>query len=470
MQGRYSSKHLFAELYHTWSRTDSTYAINQRTQNYWSFKAAGFSESEAKKRSFREFWFAPFGISLNRTAIFIDDSRRWNAEVQYNNTFSGFHVIAGAQWQEDIANSKHTYLLDNDGPIKLDQEGFYAQIEKPLGKSGLKAVFAAREDHHELYGSNFIPKAALVYTGKTGTWRFTYGKGIAAPTILNLSANIFGGLLLGNGEGFTVKDANGNISQVPALDVETVQNLELGYKGVVNKKLYVDANAYFNFSKNFLSPLINIAPPGGTVIKRGNKPMSDVIPGTPASGSPFVLTYLNFGRVNTYGVDVGLNYFVNKYINVSANYSYFNFHQDKNDPRNDGNRDGKVDVKDLPINTPENKASLAINYHSTGLFGNLFFRWVQSYDFFSGINVRAKSNPGLIYNGDPVLENHRVGRDFNTGPLGDFLNVDAGIGYRFKNGVSIAAQMTNVFDTTVREFVAAPSIGRLFTTELKYSF
>ncbi|RMI26225.1 MAG: TonB-dependent receptor [Calditrichaeota bacterium] len=471
LQGRFTSPHLFAQVYHTWSKTDSTYAINQRTQNYWSFKNAGFSDAEARQRSYREFWFPlsdTTGIPLNRTAIFIDDSRRWNAELQYNNTLAGFNFILGGQWQRDMADSKGTYLLDQDGPITLDQFGLYGQVEKPLGNS-FKAVLAARVDDHELYGTNFIPKAALVYSTPNGTWRLTYGKGIAAPTILNLSANIFGGILLGNGEGFTVRDSTGNVSKIDPLEVETIQTIELGYKGIVNRKLYIDANAYYNISENFLSPLINIAPPGGTVTHRGDQPLSEIIPGTPSTGSPFVLTYLNFGKVNTFGADVGLNFYFNDHWNLTVNYSYFDFDMDENDPRNDGNRDGVVDVKDLPINTPTHKATVGLNYRQEKFFGSVFARWVDEYDFFSGINVAAKTNENLIYNGDPVIEGRRVGRDFNEGPLGGFVNVDVTAGYRLSKHLTISAQVTNLFDAEVREFVASPPVGRLISTELKLS-
>lgn len=468
-QARYVSPHLFAQVYHTWSITDDTYAINQRTQNYWSFIGAGFSEQEAFRRSLHEAWFGSSpttGIALNREANFKDHSRRWNAEAQYNNTWAGFKVITGVQYQRDIADSKGTYLLDQGG-INLDQIGVYGQVERELGDTGLKAIFAARGDDHDLYGFNFVPKGGLMFTRGSGTWRLTYGKGIAAPSILNLSANIFGGLLLGNGEGFTLTDG----TKIPKLDVETIQTLELGYKGIVSDKLYIDSNAYYNFHKNFISPLINIADAanGNFVVRRGDQLISDIIPGTPATGSPFVLTYLNFGDVNTFGFDLGLNYFVNKNVSIRANYSYFDFDIDKNDPKNDGNRNGVVDENDLPINAPKHKLNISISANKDNWFGMLGARWVDEYDFFSGINVAAKTNPDLIYNGDPVIERKRVGRDFNEGPLGGFVTFDINAGYRITQNITASARLSNIFDSEVREFVASPSIGRLFSAELRYN-
>ncbi len=471
LQARYVSQRFFAQVYHTWSYTDDTFALNQRTQNYLTFKNAGFPEEEALRRSLHESWVGTSpdsGVAINREANFKDESRRWNAEAQYNNTWAGFNVTGGIQWQRDIANSKGTYLLDQGGDdlIELDQIGFYAQVERELGTTGLEVIVAARGDDHELYGFNFVPKAGVLYTRGTGTWRLTYGKGIAAPTILNLSADIFGGLVLGNGEGFTLADG----SQIPALEVETIQTLEFGYKGIVADKLYIDSNAYYNFHEDFLSPLINIAnfPAGPAVTQRGDQPIEELNSGIFGPGD-FVLTYLNFGEVNTYGFDLGLNYQFTRNVNVSLNYSLFDFDLDEDDPKNDGDRNGEVTKTDLPINTPQHKLNVAVNASRDKWFGTIGARWVDEYDFFSGINVAAETNEDLIFNGDPVIEDQRVGRDFNRGALGGFVNVDISLGYRLTNNFTASAQVINIFDSEVREFVASPSIGRLFSAELKYS-
>lgn len=470
LQARFASPRWFAQLYHTWSNTEDTYAINQRTQNYWSFRNAGFSDEEARRRSLHEAWSGAsptVGRALNREANFKENSRRLNAELQYDNAWAGFNIVAGAQWQRDMADSKHTFLLDQEGVINLDQYGFYGQIERPFGQTGFKAMIAARADDHELYGFNFIPKGGLLYSNTRGTWRLTYGKGIAAPTILNLSAKSFGGLLLGNGEGFTLADG----TKIPALAVEKIQTFELGYKGIIGEKLYLDANAYYNMSKDFLSPALDIAkfPNGPAVTHRGSQPIAELGGGLVRPGD-FVITYLNFGEVNTYGVDLGLNYYFNDEINLAVSYSFFDFDLDKSDARNDGNRNGKVEDTDLPINTPKNKAIAGLSLSKPKYFGSVFGRWVQAYDFFSGINVAAKTNTSLIVGGDPVVENTRVGRDFNEGPLGDFLTVDLSAGYRLSSRVSVAGHVTNLFDSKVREFVASPPIGRLVATEVKFTF
>jgi outer membrane receptor for ferrienterochelin and colicins len=397
-----------------------------------------------------------------------------------------------------VANSNQTYLIDKSGEIKIAQFGGYAQLERRFGN--LRAVLAARADNHDLYGFNFIPKAALVYSiGDNGAARITYGKGIAAPTILNLSANIFGGLLLGNGEGFTVKEVDittqtvVNTYKVNPLVAEQIQTIELGYKGLLGKKFFFDANAYYNSSENFLSPSINIAPDRefydhdnnpatanipkivGYATLRGDQAIGDFTTTTPIiatdptgeQGANTALTYVNFGSVKTYGFDASLSYAFTSSLSGTFNYSYFGYDLDEADVANDGNKDGKVNENDLPINTPAHKFGTGVTYSHKKLFGSIFGRWVQQYDFFSGINVAAKTNTDLIYGGNQVIENKRVGTSFNNGPLGGFFNVDLSLGYKIGKHFTVAGQVVNLFDSKVREFVASPSISRLYSVELK---
>lgn len=470
-QLKYQSPRLFAQAYYTQSRTDSTYAINQRTQNYWSYVGSGFSDEFAREASYNTAWFPlnpdtpSIGIPLNRGAIFKDQSSRLNAEIQGNQTWGGLTLVGGAQYQRDMANSLGTYLLDQDGVININQIGVYAQGEYKIGTKA-KLMAALRADNHDLYGFNLIPKAAFLYFVPDGALRLTYSQGIAAPTILNLEATIFGGLLLGNGEGFTLSDG----STIAPLQVEKIQTFEAGYKGTIAERLFVDVNAYFNASRNFLSPAINIARPadGITVVQRGDQAIQELIPGTTEEGAGLVLTYVNFGRVNTYGADLGLRYMFGKQLDAVLNYSYFGYSLDEEDPENDGNGDGKVDPADLPINTPANKLSAGLNYRNDRFFANVFVRWVQAYDFFSGINVAAATNEELIYNGAPVVEDARVGRTWNYGPLGGFVNVDLAAGVKLAdNKFVISGQVTNLFNSEVREFVASPAIRRLLAVELK---
>lgn len=463
-QVKYKSPRLFGQVYYTLSRTEDTYAMNQRTQNYRSLLDVGIPDAEAQERSFAE-QSSPFGGTVDRGPVFKDDSDRLNAELQYNNTWDGLKVVVGGQYQLDMAGSKGTYLLDNNEHINIRQIGLYGQAEYAFA-GGLKAILAGRADDHEIYGFEMIPKGGLLYSSDIGTFRVTYGKGIVTPTILNSSMSLFGGIALGNGEGFTLSDG----SKIDPLVVETVNTYEMGYKGILNEKMYIDANAYYNQSENFISPLTNISgtfvgEPG--VTHRGDTPIAELTDGFLFGPGDYILTYKNFGAVNTYGFDLGFNYYLNGNIKFSANYSYFDFSMDTDDMKNDGNLDGKVDENDLPLNTPTHKANFGIAYSKDRLYGNVHARWVQSYNFFSGINVASETIDGLTYGGSPVVENALVGRDWNDGPLGGYVNIDLSVGYVVNDMFTVAVNVVNLFGSEVREFVASPAIPRLINAELK---
>ena len=463
-QLKFVSKNFFANTYYTWSKTDDTYAMNQRTQNYVSFIDAGYPDEEARERSFNEQWFAfgpgvGNGIALERGALFVDDSRRFNAEAQYNNNWDAFYLTFGAQYQKDMADSKGTYLLD-DGGINLGQTGVYTQLEYKLEDTGWGFLAGGRLDNHDLYGSNFIPKLAITKKVNNGTFRITYGKGIAVPSILNLKGKLFGGVVLGNGEGFTL--ANGTV--VPKLDVETINSYEIGYKGKLSDKLFIDTNAYYNVSDNFIGPLVNVAA-SSPVTTVGSTPIGEVVPGLDGG---LILSYLNFGHVDTYGFDAGFNYYFNDSFRGVLNYSYFGRTLDLDDPANDGNLDGVVLESELPINTPNNKFSLGLHYNKGKFYAAAYGRYVQKYDFFSGINVAAKTQDQTGDGVNDLVENTRVGRTWNYGQLGGFT-VDANAGYHFNDNLSLGVNITNLFNAEIREFVASPAISTLISFELKYN-
>lgn len=449
LQAKYVSPHFFAQVYNTWSKTDSTYSISDRTKAYYAGIAAGMSEEEAAGAQ-----------SYSTGALFIDDSKRWNAEAQYNNSLAGFDFIIGAQWQRDMANSHGTYLLDEDENdyITIDQYGGYGQLERKFTGTGLKAVGTFRADYHEVYGFNFLPKLGVVYTQGRHNWRLTYGKGMAAPTILNMYGNLFGGLILGNAEGFTVEGQE----NVEKQRVEQLQTIELGYKGqVVKNKLFVDANAYYNISEDFLSPVTS----AGVVSQRGNQPIEEV-QDLYATYQGLVYTYINFGQFDTYGADFGINYFFNDALSMSVNYSYFSYNIDEENMENDFNNDGEVNKLDLLVNAPNNKASVALNYSDGKFFGSIFSRWVQEYDYFSSYQIAAETQD-LTYRGYPIVEDARSGNAWNYGPLGGFVTFDLSMGYRINSTFTLSGQVTNVFNTEMREFTASPPTGRLISAELK---
>ncbi|WP_224484808.1 TonB-dependent receptor [Robertkochia aurantiaca] len=452
-QLRFKTKNFFAQAYLTTSKTDSTYSIDERTKQYYRGIDAGLTPEDAAG-----------DFSYASGALFIDDSRRWNAEVQYSNTFldQKLEMVTGAQWQLDQANSKGTYLLDenDDDYINVGQLGGYLHLDYELG-SGFSAIGAARVDNHEVYGTNFIPKLGILKEIGSGTLRLTYGQGIAAPTILNLYGNLFSGLILGNAEGFTLVDG----TVVEPQDVEKLTTFELGYRGSLAKNLYADVNAYYNINKDFLSPVTVV----GVATQRGDTPMSEVQDGF-AFYNGLVATYINFGEVNTYGADFSLTYTFTPKLSMTANYSYFDYSFDEDNLDNDFNNDGEVNFLDFLVNAPTHKANLGLNYSGDRFYGSVFTRWVEEYNYFSSFQIASETIPGETYRGVPIVENAKSADTWNYGPLGGFVSFDLNGGYRFTDHFSVGIAITNLFNEDLREFTASPPTRGLYLLETKFTF
>ncbi len=447
-QLRYNSNHWFAQAYYTTSKTDSTYSHDDRTKQYYRGIDTGMSHEDALAQSY------------NGGALFKDKSNRINTELQYRNTWGGLNLVVGAQFQRDNANSLNTYLIeeDEDDVISVNQFGGYGQLRYKFADDKFEGLFAFRGDEHEIYGFNFVPKFGFLMHQKSGSWRLTYGVGIAAPTIFNQFADLFGGIILGNGEGFTLADG----TKIEAQKIEKLQTIELGYKGqVVKNKLFIDANVYYNISKDFLSPVTFV----GVTTHRGDVPIDELQSLYSIYGG-LVATYVNFGSFDTYGADLGLNYYFTDKFSASLNYSYFGYNIDENDLDNDFNGDGITNKLDLLVNAPNNKGSLGFKYVNSKLFANIFFRWVEKYDYFSSFQIAAETQD-LEYRGTPIVENARGTDSWNYGPLGGFVQTDIGVGYHFNDMFTASGQVTNLFDSEVREFTASPFISRLFSVELK---
>lgn len=447
-QLRVNSDHWFAQVNYTTSKTDDTYSIDERTKQYYRGLDAGLSPEVARG-----------DFSFQSGAKFQDDSRRWAAEVQYNNQFGDLELITGVQYFLDKANSLGTYLLDEDENdfINVRQLGAYAHLQYEFG-NGFRAIAAGRLDDHEVYGTNFVPKVGLLRVGDMGTWRLTYGQGIAAPTILNMFGNLFTGLILGNAEGFTLADG----TMIERQSVEKLQTIELGYRGqIVKSKLFLDANAYYNISEDFLSPLQVL----GVASLRGDTPIAEVQDGF-AFYNGLVASYVNFGQFDTYGFDLGLTYYFNPEWSLAVNYSHFNYEIDEDNLENDFDGNGVVNELDLLVNAPNNKGSVGLSYRGERFNATFFSRWVQEFNYYSSFQIASETKPGQTYRGVPIVENARSADAFNYGPLGGFVSVDLNMGYQFSDVFTLNAQVTNLFDETLREFTAAPPTGRLFGLEL----
>lgn len=453
-QLRLNSPHFFVQFYRTGNGAGNTHNINTKA----AFIRAGLSEAEAIKR-----------------ALFIDESQRYNAEAQYNNTFSGFYTVVGINFEDNLPVSKGTYLSDTGNvDLNIKQFGVYGQVERDL-VTNLRAILAARYDTHDNYESQFSPRFGLVWKiPGYGGFRVTYNQAYQAPAILQQELLLSGApafgfpvTFRGNGHGFLRKDG----STIAPLQPEIVNSYEAGYRGLVMKNLFVDVNGYLSKYENFISPLVRVGAPTPFAASLGVQPVVQSGDAT-VPKEEFTFTYVNFGEVTIQGIDFGASYQLTRNFSARVNFSTVkvkDLFAKVIDPatgkevfKNDADRNGNVE--EVAFNAPKRKYNAGVTYENLfgrGSYVSLGFRHVDEYDFVSGSHRATKAGKGKVPPDDPFRD---------RGPLGGFNSLDLYFGYALANGVAFNVSITNILNEPLREFVGSPEIRRLAVGEVRYSF
>jgi iron complex outermembrane receptor protein len=396
-------------------------------------------------------------ISLASGGGLFEDSSNLHGELQGNFGFAGnkAFVVGGISYHEqniDTANRQGVQTLMFEDH-KEHQEAAFAQLEMNFSDK-LKAVVAGRLDESTLHDTQFSPKAALVFSATPNhTFRLTYNEAFqvanysefflrvqtvlpgSTTSSLNLSAieNALKPLLGGTPLGY---------SNIPILalgnkdlEVEKIKSTELGYSGIFGTKAYVTVDYYQSKINNFITDLlVNVSSAGrlnpnfGPYAPPANLPapvqaaiLNTLRANLPASlfallsngpnGQPIVAlaSYANFGRVDTQGIDVGLNFYVTDRWLVDASYSWFDFKVKE-----------KLGGDQLLPNAPENKYTVGISYNGDRLGTSLKYRWVEGFPWAAGIFI---------------------------GDVPSYDVVDLGATYRLTDHVELGLDVSNLLDS-----------------------
>lgn len=135
--------------------------------------------------------------------------------------------------------------------------------------------------------------------------RAGYNHALKSPTILENNL-LIQDVFRGNKTGYVIRDAAGTVvDTIDPLAPERVNGFEVGYKGIVDDRLFVDAVVYTSFYRDFISPLTASANPAtGTFAYLPDGTL--VAEGTPMAGALF--TYRNFGAAQVRGADIGASW------------------------------------------------------------------------------------------------------------------------------------------------------------------
>jgi outer membrane receptor for ferrienterochelin and colicins len=467
-QGRFVRPGFFANVYYSWIDLGSVLNIYNYTRDFWN------STHDVRKPlppDSAELWARRPGN------VVTEKSGRLNMEFQYNHNFekAGLHLVAGATMQLDRPNGFGLTLIDSFQRIQVLQLGSVIQLDKKLPWS-MRFVGTARVDYHNYLGTYVTPRLALLKHWENSQLRFTWGRALTMPTIQQQFAAI-NRTLYGNGGGIRYIPANyyvGDTVQTIRLKPEMVNTWEIGYKGTVARNWYVDVNAYYGTSINFISPPRVVAGRATQVDDVRVYPANSgtVLRDTLRGGS--FLTYFNYGTIQTYGLDFGVDYRFSRHLSGAVRYSWIGSDIGKQKPGNDANKDGFTSVEEGSLNAPRHRGVIVLKLDD--LFQNKWrfsftTRFVEQYDFYSGNQIgtaAGQGSRGIVYGGKAANGLDRwYAKNFDRGPLGGFTTVDVAAGYLASKHVTVNLGITNLFNTRQIEALGSPSIGRLVVVELK---
>jgi outer membrane receptor for ferrienterochelin and colicins len=374
---------------------------------------------------------------------FIDKSQMIDSDVQLYRELGDLKGTVGGQFRVYMPKSEGSYLADAEEDITATEVGGYAQLDYPLFDERLRLVGAGRFDHHSDYGNQVSPSATAVFAlARSHNVRVGYQRAYKSPTILE-SHLLLNDTLLGNSTGFDIRDADGNtVATVEALEPERVNSVEVGYKGVFANQLFVDATAYNSWYSNFISPLGQVANPADPEMATfGYYPDGTLVAdGTPAAGTLF--TYVNFGEATVRGFDVGATYLPLEGIELAGSGSYIDLASFSS---------GDSPQEELLLNVPTVKLKGSVTLSDLVVddaYVRLGGRWHNAFDFESGYWSSAQ---------------------FGEVPAA-FL-ADVGAGYTFTDaGISVSANVQNVFDNHDPDVLGVPVPRRFAFLQVGYAF
>lgn len=395
-------------------------------------------------------------------ALFTDKTSLYQLEGQWNLTKvlglpKTTDILVGGSWRQFWLNSQGTLFADrsaiNPGMIRIDEKGAYTQVTQKLFNEKLKLQGSIRYDKNENFEGRFTPRFTAVYKPKEGhNFRASYQTAYRFPTTQNqwinlqtASGTLIGGLpQVRNGlynfntnPAYTSASvaafaaAGGNptllrVQQFNEFKPESSTSYEVGYKGLFNNKLLVDAYFYMASFENFISGVQVVQSTTGSPAGLANS----------ATRRGFSVSTNATGVVKTSGWGISFDYLLPNNFTVGANvYS-------------DVMNERPTDVAFIDyFNTPKYRTN--ITFANTGfLYHNrigfsVVYRW-QDEMYFQGL--------------------------LGSGQVPSFQTFDAVVTYKYPSIKSILkVGGTNIFNRYYQNGFANPNIGGLYYVSFAYN-
>lgn len=349
-------------------------------------------------------------------AKFNDKTNLYHFEGMYNLTKSLNNVV-----EMIVGGSYRIYELNSGGSLfatkkadattgfsdptgsefTISEFGLYTQIAKALFDQKFKLSGSLRYDKNENFAGQFTPRFSGVFSPTNDhNFRISYQTGFRIPTTQNQyielqtpQARLLGGLplfedrykLSGTSYVYTSILANPNDPskwtkyQRKEYKPERVSSWEIGYKGLLAKKLLIDAYYYQSTFTNF---------DVSQVVLRPNTDGTNTVYSFPTNAD---------GDVKTEGWAVGLDYTLPKGFTVGGNVS-------KNTLTDKGN----LTPVQIGYNTPPYRVNLNVGNRNIGGSGfgfNVAWRYQDSFVWQSSfVGVSIGNSEGSVINSFSTLD------------------------------------------------------------------
>lgn len=388
----------------------------------------------------------------NGGSQFADQSDMYQFEGQFNLSpyTKVIDVLVGASYRLYNLKSNGTIFADGDAPINIGEYGGYIQLQKALLDNVLKLTAAGRFDKNENFDGRFTPRfTASIKVAKDNNVRLSYQQAYRFPTSqdqwINLKSpgsTLIGGLpyfaelykfstnpvytsasilsyraSIGSG---TPNPALLKVAAFSTVKPESVQSFEIGYRGIIAKKLLIDAYFYTSKYKDFIAR---------EAVARGVS--GDPLRAPIDLASPFTSENFSFVSnsptpVKANGWGIGIEYKVG----LRGYKIMANVYGDQ--------------LKDVPVglvtffNTPKSRFNLGLANPDVykGIGFNIIYKWQDKIDWQG---------------------------TFGAGQVPSFGTLDAQVSYKpgkSKNLIKLGA--TNLFNNYYRNSFGNPYVGGLY--------
>lgn len=387
---------------------------------------------------------------------FLDRSDLYMAEGQYNLTDAlhigagdkRLEVLVGANYKIYVLNSNGTVFADSPGnPININEWGGYAQLSRKFFNDVLKLTASGRYDKNENFKDRFTPRVSAVVTvAKNHNIRLSYQTAYRFPTTQNqwIDLTIGGGVRLIGGlqqlkdkydfstnavytqASFTEFAQTGNFDtlreqQFNEYKPESSNSFEIGYKGLINNRILIDAYGYSARYENFLGRIVVFQSSDGT-------------PAGLATPKIFSVSVNSSSQVTAQGWGISLQYLIQGGFFINANVF-------------------SDDLTDIPegfiafFNAPKYRYNLGFGNSGIGKEKRI------------GFNITYRWQDALFYESD-----------FRQGNLPAFGTLDAQLSYRLpKQKLLIKFGGTNITNHYYRNAFGNPYIGGLYYGSVAYN-